>query len=112
MISAARHPRVVGRPLGSRRSRVPSFTAARVTAMLSHSRIAAALHVSAKAVYAWERGSARPSEDHIDGLAELFRCERTVIERWFGVEFVRAQALCERPLRGKAFTTPQGKGTP
>lgn len=79
----------VGRPLGSRRSVVPEFTAARVAAGLSHSRIASAVCITETAVYAWERGTARPTEDHIDGLAELFRCERTVIERWFGVEFVR-----------------------
>ncbi len=84
--------RVVGRPLGSGvgslRSRVLAFTSARITAGLSHLRVALALGISETAVYAWERGTARPSEDHVDALAELFRCERSVIERWFGLEFV------------------------
>lgn len=83
----------VGRPLGSgvgsRRSRVPEFTAARVAAGFSHRRIASALGITETAVYSWERGDARPSEDHLDGLAKLFRRARTVVERWFGVEFAR-----------------------
>lgn len=77
----------VGRPLGSRRSVVPEFTAARVAAGLSHSRIASAVCITATAVYAWERGTARPTEDHIDSLAKLFRRRRAVVERWFGLAF-------------------------
>lgn len=88
----ALRPRVVGRPLGSRvgsrHSRANEFTAARVAASLSHQRIGLALGIRKSAVYAWERGSACPSEDHIDALAELFRVRRAVVERWFGLEFV------------------------
>ncbi len=83
--------RSVGRPLGSgvgsRRSRVPEFTAARVAAGFSHRRIASALGITETAVYSWERGDARPTEDHIDSLAKLFRRRRAVVERWFGLEF-------------------------
>lgn len=75
------------------RSHFPAFTHARKVRGWSQEEVARLLTLQLQptgrtAVRAWERRGTRPCEDRLDALAEVFRVERVVVERWFGLEFI------------------------
>lgn len=90
--NAAAPLRNIGRPVGSRRSCFPNFTALRVARGLSCADVASRLTAlgeptNERSVNAWERRGTRPTEERIDLLAKIFRVRQETIEKAFGLEF-------------------------